>query len=87
MPDSAVALLTGAVVGLMIREIMSSKAYGTIADMLLGITGAFASQWLMENLASSSAIPWNYRLLSSVWGAATLPILAHVFSNRRPSAG
>jgi len=81
--DSTWLLLTGIIVGLLTRNIMSGKAYGTVADMLLGITGAFASARLTEILASSRAVAWNNKLLFATWGAAALPALAHFLANHR----
>jgi uncharacterized membrane protein YeaQ/YmgE (transglycosylase-associated protein family) len=79
-------LLTGIVVGLLTRKIISGKAYGTVADMLLGITGAFASAWMTEALVSYRTIAWENRLLFAIWGAAALPALAHFLAKRHPSA-
>jgi uncharacterized membrane protein YeaQ/YmgE (transglycosylase-associated protein family) len=84
--DSMWLLLTGIIVGLLTRKIISGKAYGTVADMLLGITGAFASGWLTDTLAFSRAIAWNNRLLFAIWGAAALPAVAHFLAKRYPSA-
>ena len=61
-------LLTGIIVGLLTRKIISGKAYGTVADMLLGITGAFASAWMTEALVSYRTIAWENRLLFAIWG-------------------
>jgi uncharacterized membrane protein YeaQ/YmgE (transglycosylase-associated protein family) len=84
--DSMLLLLTGIIVGLLTRKIMSGKAYGRVADTLLGVTGAFASRFLMENLASSTTLAWNDSLLFAIWGAAALPALAHFLAKRHPSA-
>lgn len=78
-------LLTGIIVGLLTRKIISGKAYGTVADMLLGITGAFASAWMTEALVSYRTIAWENRLLFAIWGAAALPALAHFLAKRHPS--
>jgi uncharacterized membrane protein YeaQ/YmgE (transglycosylase-associated protein family) len=74
--------MTGVVFGLLIRYGMNGRAYGTVADVLFGITGAFAGLWLVETMGPSDT-SWYYRLLSAMLGAAVLPALAHIF-HRRP---
>jgi uncharacterized membrane protein YeaQ/YmgE (transglycosylase-associated protein family) len=86
MPDALWLFLTGMLVGLVTRKIMSERAYGAIADMLLGMTGAFASSWLIENLARSTIVAWNVRLLFVIWGAAALPFLARFLAKHDPFA-
>jgi uncharacterized membrane protein YeaQ/YmgE (transglycosylase-associated protein family) len=78
--DSMWLPLTGIIVGLLTRNIIGGKAYGVVADMLLGITGAFASAWLTETLALTQPIAWNNRLLFAIWGAVALPALARFFA-------
>ena len=77
------AVLTGVVFGLVIRYVMNGRAYGTVADMLFGITGAFAGLWLVETIGPSDAL-WYYRLLSAMLGAAALPALAHTLYRHPP---
>jgi uncharacterized membrane protein YeaQ/YmgE (transglycosylase-associated protein family) len=84
--DSMWLLVTGLSVGLLTRQIIGGKAYGTVADMLLGITGAFASAWLTETLTSGRPIAWNDRLLFAIWGAAALTALAHFYARWHSSA-
>jgi uncharacterized membrane protein YeaQ/YmgE (transglycosylase-associated protein family) len=76
-------LLAGVSVGLIVRKIAGGKAYGAVTDMLLGITGAFAADWLMGMVTVASEVAWSYRVLFAIWGAAVLPLSAHFLVNRR----
>jgi len=54
-------------------KIAGDDGFGTGADILLGITGAFVVRWLLENIVVS--LHDVYLLLFSIWGAAALPAL------------
>jgi uncharacterized membrane protein YeaQ/YmgE (transglycosylase-associated protein family) len=82
MPDSLWLLLTGLTVSLVVRRIVDGNAYGTVADMLLGISGALAMKWLIETMGDWNGIASTYRLLFIIWGAAALPTLAHLYAKR-----
>ena len=47
------------------------EGFGTGADILLGITGAFGVRWSLENFSIS--LEDVYLLLFSIWGAAAFP--------------
>jgi uncharacterized membrane protein YeaQ/YmgE (transglycosylase-associated protein family) len=77
-------LLVGILTGLVTRTIVGGKAYGSAADALLGITGAFAVDWILRVLAHAP-VSWSNSSLLTIWGAAALPLLTH-FLTARPSA-
>lgn len=77
-------LAIGILTGLVTRTIVGGKAYGAVADTLLGITGAFAANWTLGALTSTT-ISWSDSTLLTIWGAATLPLFAH-FSARHQTA-
>jgi uncharacterized membrane protein YeaQ/YmgE (transglycosylase-associated protein family) len=60
-----------ALCGLSAGEIFGDKGFGRIADMLLGITGAFAVRFSVDVLRID--VHATNLLLFSVWGAAALP--------------
>ena len=74
----AIGILTGLVTGF----IVGGKANGPVADALLGITGAFAVDWVLGlfNQTTRSSVD---SILFTIWGAAALPLLAHLFARRR----
>ena len=77
-------LIVGIIAGLVTRTIVGGKAYGPVADALLGITGAFAADWVLETFAPTP-MDWTNSALITIWGAAALPLLAHFFARRRTS--
>ena len=50
--------------------------FGTGADILLGVTGAFMVRWCLENIGVS--LQDVYLLLFSIWGAAAFPALVRL---------
>lgn len=72
----------GVLTGLVTRTIVGCKAYGAVADALLGITGAFAVDWVLAGLTHTS-MSWSDSALLTIWGAAGLPLLAHFFARRQ----
>jgi uncharacterized membrane protein YeaQ/YmgE (transglycosylase-associated protein family) len=81
MLDSMLFVVAGASVGLFVRLIVGDKAYGAVADALLGITGAFAARWVI----GQADIAWDSRALFTIWAAAFLPCVAHFFARRNRS--
>src|SRR5262245_42113337 len=68
-------LTIGIVTGLVTRSMASGNGYGRVADALLGITGAFAVDWILGVL-TDTPIAWSRSTLFTIWGAALLPHLA-----------
>ena len=64
-------LLAAALAGWSGGKITGNDGFGTLADILLGITGAFVVRWSLENIGIS--VKDVYLLLFSIWGAAALP--------------
>ena len=75
-------LIIGILTGLVTRAIVGGKAYGPVADALLGITGAFAVDWMLAVLTQTN-MSWSDSTLLTIWGAAALPLLAHFFARRQ----
>ena len=64
-------VLAAALAGWAAGEIAGDDGFGTGADILLGITGAFLVRWFVENVGIS--LHDVYLLLFSIWGAAAVP--------------
>jgi uncharacterized membrane protein YeaQ/YmgE (transglycosylase-associated protein family) len=75
-------LIIGIITGLVTRAIVGGKAYGAVADALLGITGAFAVDWMLRVMPHIT-ISWSNSTLFTIWGAVALPLLAHFFARRQ----
>ena len=75
-------LIIGILTGLVTRTIVGGEAYGPVADALLGITGAFAVDWML-GVVTHTTISWSNCSLFTIWGAAALPLLAHFFARRQ----
>jgi uncharacterized membrane protein YeaQ/YmgE (transglycosylase-associated protein family) len=67
----SVWLLAAGLAGWAGGEIVGNEGFGTAADFLLGIMGAFAVRWSLEKLTIS--LEDVYLLLFSIWGAAAFP--------------
>ena len=74
-------LAIGILTGLVTRIIVGGKAYGPVADALLGITGAFFVNWML-GLLTQATISWSNSTLFTIGGASTPPMLAHFFARR-----
>jgi uncharacterized membrane protein YeaQ/YmgE (transglycosylase-associated protein family) len=64
-------LLAAALAGWAGGKIAGDDGFGVGADVLLGITGAFAVRWSLEKTGIS--LEDVYLLLFSIWGAAAFP--------------
>lgn len=64
-------LFAAALAGWASGKIAGDDGFGIGADILLGITGAFAVRWSAEN--SGISMHDVYLLLFSIWGAAAFP--------------
>jgi uncharacterized membrane protein YeaQ/YmgE (transglycosylase-associated protein family) len=64
-------LLAAALAGWASGKIAGRDGFGTGADILLGITGAFVVRWSLENIGISTHAV--YLILFSVWGAGGVP--------------
>jgi uncharacterized membrane protein YeaQ/YmgE (transglycosylase-associated protein family) len=62
-------------------EIAGGQAFGRVADILLGISGAFLVRFVTEQLG----FPSDYvdLLFFSVWGAAAPPAIVRLLLRRR----
>lgn len=75
-------LLIGILTGLVTRTIVGGRAFGPTADVLLGITGAFFVNWILE-LLTHTGTSWSNSALFTIWGAAALPLLAHYWTRHQ----
>ena len=75
-------LTIGILTGLVTRTIVGGQAFGPMADALLGITGAFFVNWILE-LLTHTAMSWSNSTLFTIWGAAALPMLAHFWTRHQ----
>ena len=68
-------------------KIAGDEGFGTGADILLGITGAFGVRWSLENFSIS--LEDVYLLLFSIWGAAafsgTLRLVIKILNRSKAS--
>jgi uncharacterized membrane protein YeaQ/YmgE (transglycosylase-associated protein family) len=74
-------LLTAALTGWAAGKIAGENGFGTGADVLLGITGAFVVRWSLEK--TGITLQQVYLLLFSIWGAAILPAALRLGIRRR----
>jgi uncharacterized membrane protein YeaQ/YmgE (transglycosylase-associated protein family) len=61
-------------------EIVGGKGFGRVADMLLGITGAFLVRFSVDALRID--VHTVNLLLFSIWGAAALPASVRFLAKR-----
>jgi len=69
-------LLAAGLAGWASGKIVGNNGFGTVADILLGITGAYVVRWFLENTGISLANV--YLLLFSIWGAAAVPAVVRL---------
>jgi len=65
-------LLAAALAGWVSGKLAGDNGFGTGADILLGITGAFVVRWSLEKIGIS--LQDVYLLLFSIWAAAAFPV-------------
>jgi uncharacterized membrane protein YeaQ/YmgE (transglycosylase-associated protein family) len=73
-------LLFMALCGWTAGEIVGGKGFGRVADMLLGITGAFLVRFSVDALRID--VHTVNLLLFSIWGAAALPASVRFLAKR-----
>ena len=74
-------LLAAGLAGWASGKIVGNNGFGTVADILLGITGAYVVRWFLENTGISLANV--YLLLFSIWGAAAVPAVVRLGIRRQ----
>jgi len=77
-------LFAAALAGWAAGKIAGDEGFGTGADILLGITGAFVVRWSLEDIGISLNVV--YLLLFSIWGAAAFPALVRLGIRRHNRA-
>jgi len=74
-------VVIGILIGLATRTVVGGKAYGSVADALLGVTGAFAVDWVLGLFNHTTRS--SDSTLFTIWGAAAPPLLAHFVARRQ----
>jgi len=74
-------LLAAALAGWAGGKIAGDDGFGTGADILLGLLGAFVVRWSLENIGIS--LKEVYLFLFSIWGAAAFPAAVRLGIRRR----
>jgi uncharacterized membrane protein YeaQ/YmgE (transglycosylase-associated protein family) len=64
-------------------EIAGGDGFGTVADVLLGVSGAFVVRFATEQ--TGTPVGSVYLLLFSIWGAAAPPAIARLLLKRHQS--
>jgi uncharacterized membrane protein YeaQ/YmgE (transglycosylase-associated protein family) len=78
-------LSAAALAGWAAGKIAGRDGFGTGADILLGITGAFMIRWSLENIGIS--VHAVYLLLFSIWGEGAFPALVRFGIRRHNRSG
>ena len=81
--DTWITVIVGAVIGISVRRFSATHTFGGIADMLLGITGAFVARWLLDVLSEFGVGTGSYDIVFILCGAALLPWCFHRFLETR----
>lgn len=73
-------LTVAGLAGLASGKIVGGQAFGKVADILLGISGACLVRFIMEQVVVP--LEYVYLFLFSIWGAAAPPALARLLLKR-----
>ena len=85
MLSASITVALGVLAGLLVHRLASSRALGTFADVLFGITGAFAARVLTDLILQTDSL--SVAAVPLVLGsAAALPAWIHVEVERRKDA-
>jgi len=79
-------LIIGILTGLVPRTIVGGKAYGAVADALLGITGAFAIDWMLR-VVHHTTISWSSSTVFTIWGRPHCRCLCISLGGAKPQGG
>ena len=81
--ETWITIAVGIVTGLLWRRFATAHPYDTLADMLLGITGAFAARWFIDALRHLGINLESYGWVLVLAGAALLPWSVRGFYRRQ----
>jgi uncharacterized membrane protein YeaQ/YmgE (transglycosylase-associated protein family) len=76
-------LFIGLFVGLVVRSVIGGKAYGTLVDTLLGMTGAFVADLILNLRTNQIRMSWAGQTTFMIWAAVALPLLARFLAKRQ----
>jgi uncharacterized membrane protein YeaQ/YmgE (transglycosylase-associated protein family) len=83
--STSITVGLGVFAGLLVRRLTNSPAFGTFADMLLGITGAFAARVLTDLVLQTHSFPAAAAPLV-LGSAVALPAAIHMVTVRQQEA-
>jgi len=75
-------LIVGLIAGWLAGKIARGRGFGCIADIILGIVGAFIGGWIFWKVGIAGGGFW-YNLAAATLGAVILVAIAHLFSPGR----
>jgi uncharacterized membrane protein YeaQ/YmgE (transglycosylase-associated protein family) len=78
-----ITIADGIVMGLLCRRFAAAHSFSTVADIMLGITGAFAGRSLVDVLTRIGVNAGSYSWVFALCGAALLPWTFHRFGRRQ----
>jgi uncharacterized membrane protein YeaQ/YmgE (transglycosylase-associated protein family) len=76
-------LIIGSIVGFVARSVIGGKAYGTLTDALLGITGAFLASWILKLPSVDVRTSWAGKSVLMIWAAVALLFLVRFIAKRK----
>jgi uncharacterized membrane protein YeaQ/YmgE (transglycosylase-associated protein family) len=79
-------LLIGSAVGFVATSIVG-KAYGTLMDTLLGISGAFLAHCILRLPSVDIKTSWADKSLFMIWAAVAFLLLARFIAKRQAARG
>jgi uncharacterized membrane protein YeaQ/YmgE (transglycosylase-associated protein family) len=78
-----VILLVGVVAGWLAGKVTRGTGFGLIADLCIGIVGAFIGNWLFAQLGIQLGVGIVAQIISATIGAIVLLLILGLFRRRR----
>ena len=82
-----IILLVGAIAGWLAGLIVQGTGFGLVADIALGIVGAFIGSWLLPQLGVRIGTGFAAQIIVAVIGALVLLLLLGLFARRGGGVG
>ncbi|MGA2087295.1 MAG: GlsB/YeaQ/YmgE family stress response membrane protein [Stellaceae bacterium] len=77
-----VILLIGAIAGWLAGKIVEGTGFGLVADILIGIVGAFIAWWLFPQLGLYIGSGMVAQIIAATIGAVLLLVVVRLFRRR-----